>query len=229
MSLARVGIQIAASTPPADLGAIAAETERLGYGEIWLAEDYFELGGIASAGIVLAATERIPVGLGIVAGGVRHPAVTAMEFATLGRAYPNRFLGGIGHGVPGWMHQMGLKPGSPIRALREAVAAIGELLGGEELTRTGEYFTFDGVQLDDVPDEPVPLYLGEENPVGHQLDRGGVGDLVLEPHLVADDVTQLAVQLIGDAAGHGPGRQPPRLGMPDHTVSPPPHRQADFR
>ena len=169
MSSARVGIQIAASTPPADLSAIAAEAERLGYGEIWLAEDYFELGGIASAGIVLAATERIPVGLGIVAGGVRHPAVTAMEFATLGRAYPNRFLGGIGHGVPGWMHQMGLKPGSPIRALREAVAAIDELLGGEELTRTGEYFTFDGVQLDDVPDEPVPLYLGVHGPASLRL------------------------------------------------------------
>ena len=48
----------------------------------------------------IAATDRIPVGLGIVAGGVRHPAVTAMEFATLGRAYPDRFMGGISTAVP---------------------------------------------------------------------------------------------------------------------------------
>ena len=169
MSLARVGIQIGASTPPSELGGIAAEAEALGYGEIWLAEDYFELGGIASAGIALAATERIPVGLGIVAGVVRHPAVTAMEFATLGRAYPGRFLGGIGHGVPGWVRQMGIEPASPMRALREAVASTRILLDGEELTEAGEYFTFNDVRLDDVPDEPVPLYLGVHGPASLRL------------------------------------------------------------
>ena len=39
--------KIAASTPPGELGAIAAEVEQFGYGELWLAEDYFELGGIS--------------------------------------------------------------------------------------------------------------------------------------------------------------------------------------
>ena len=179
MSVPRIGIQIAASTPPGELAAIAAQAEQLGYGEIWLAENYFELGGIASAGIALAATERIPVGLGVVAGGVRHPAVTAMEFATLGRAYPGRFMGGVGHGAPGWMRQMGLQPGSPIRALREAVAAIGELLGAEELTGNGEYFTFDGVRLDDVPDEPVPLYLGVHGPASLRLSGELAGGTLL--------------------------------------------------
>jgi alkanesulfonate monooxygenase SsuD/methylene tetrahydromethanopterin reductase-like flavin-dependent oxidoreductase (luciferase family) len=169
VSRPRVGIQIAASTPPADLGAIAAEAERLGYGEIWLAEDCFELGGIASVGIALAATERIPVGLGIVAGGVRHPAVTAMEFATLGRTYPGRFLGGIGHGVPGWMSQMGLEPASPLRSLREALASTRRLLDGEKLTEVGEYFTFDNVHLDHAPDVPVPLYLGVHGPASLRL------------------------------------------------------------
>jgi alkanesulfonate monooxygenase SsuD/methylene tetrahydromethanopterin reductase-like flavin-dependent oxidoreductase (luciferase family) len=169
MSSARVGIQIAASTPPGELGAIAAEAEQLGYGEIWLAEDYFELGGIASVGIALAATERIPVGLGIVAGGVRHPAVTAMEFATLGRAYPERFMGGIGHGVPGWVRQMGLEPASPLGSLRESVGATRELLSGEEVTRDGEYFTFDRVRLDHTPQPRLPLYLGVHGPASLRL------------------------------------------------------------
>ena len=75
-----IGIQIGASTSPADLPEVVRKAEELGYGELWLAEDYFQLGGIASAAIALAATDTIPVGLGVVAGVVRHPAVTAMEF-----------------------------------------------------------------------------------------------------------------------------------------------------
>lgn len=169
MSFPPIGIQIAASIPPGELAAIAAQAEQLGYGEIWLAENYFELGGIASAGIALAATERIPVGLGVVAGGVRHPAVTAMEFATLGRAYPGRFMGGVGHGAPGWVRQMGLEPASPLRSLRESGGATRDLLCGEELTRDGEYFTFDRVRLDHAPQPRVPLYLGVHGPASLRL------------------------------------------------------------
>ena len=112
----------------------------------------------------IAATDRIPVGLGIVAGGVRHPAVTAMEFATLARAYPDRFTGGIGHGATGWVRQMGLEPASPLRSLREAVATTRRLLDGAELTEVGEYFTFDH------PADPrVPLCLGVHGPASLRL------------------------------------------------------------
>ena len=60
------------------------------------------------AALALQATSQITVGLGVVASVARHPAVTAMEIATLVRAYPGRFLPGIGHGVPFWTDQMGL-------------------------------------------------------------------------------------------------------------------------
>jgi alkanesulfonate monooxygenase SsuD/methylene tetrahydromethanopterin reductase-like flavin-dependent oxidoreductase (luciferase family) len=38
----------------------------------------------------------IPGGVGIVAAVARHPAVTAMEVASLARTYPGRFSAGIG-------------------------------------------------------------------------------------------------------------------------------------
>ena len=91
-----IGVQIGATTSPAELRAVVAEADQLGYGEIWLAEDYFDLGGIASAATALAATDEIPIGLGVVAAAARHPAATAMEFATLGGVYPGRFMAGIG-------------------------------------------------------------------------------------------------------------------------------------
>jgi alkanesulfonate monooxygenase SsuD/methylene tetrahydromethanopterin reductase-like flavin-dependent oxidoreductase (luciferase family) len=168
MSRGRVGIQVAASTPPDELAAICAEVERLGYAELWLAEDYFELGGIASAAVALAATKTIPVGLGVLSDRVRHPAVTAMELATLGGAYPGRFMAGLGHGVPSWVGQMGLSPASLIRSLREGAGAVHRLLDGQELSEAGEYATFERVRLLHPPPQ-VPVYLGVHGPRSLEL------------------------------------------------------------
>jgi alkanesulfonate monooxygenase SsuD/methylene tetrahydromethanopterin reductase-like flavin-dependent oxidoreductase (luciferase family) len=171
----RIGIQLAASTPPLELGLIAAEVERLGYGELWLAEDYFELGGIASVGTALGSTLRMPIGLGVVSVHARHPAVTAMEFATLAGAFPGRFQAGVGHGVPSWLDQMGRRPTSLIRSLRDGSSAIRRLLDGAELTEQGEFSTFDGVRLLHPPDERLPLYFGVHGPRSLRLS-GEIAD-----------------------------------------------------
>lgn len=167
--MSRVGIQIGASTPPSELPAVVRRAEELGYGEVWLAEDYFELGGIASAATALGATEGIPVGLGVVAAAVRHPAVAAMEFSTLGGVYPGRFMAGLGHGAPGWIRQMRLSPASPMRSLREATDAIRRLLDGGAITESGEYFGFDDVFLDHPPSVEVPIYFGVHGPASLRL------------------------------------------------------------
>jgi alkanesulfonate monooxygenase SsuD/methylene tetrahydromethanopterin reductase-like flavin-dependent oxidoreductase (luciferase family) len=161
---ARVGVQIGATTPASELGAVVAEAERLGYGEAWLAEDYFDLGGVASSAVALAGTHDIPIGLGVVAAPARHPAALAMEYATLSGAFPGRFMAGIGHGAPGWLRQMGLQAQSPMRLLREVTTAVRSLLDGREVTVEGEYFRFEGVRLSHVPSTPVPIYLGVHGP-----------------------------------------------------------------
>lgn len=165
----RVGIQVAATTSPGGLRAAVAEVERLGYGEAWLAEDYFELGGIASVTAALSATRELPVGLGILSVRVRHPAVTAMELATVSALHPGRFMAGLGHGVPYWTEQMGLRPKSMIRSMREGASAIRRLLDGEELTETGAYYSFDRIRLLHPPAEYVPLYFGVHGPRSLQL------------------------------------------------------------
>jgi 5,10-methylenetetrahydromethanopterin reductase len=169
MTSRQVGIQVGASTSPATLGPVVAEAERLGYGEIWLAEDYFELGGIASAAMALAATEEIRIGLGVVAAAARHPAVTAMEFATLAAAYPGRFMAGLGHGSPGWVRQMGLQAASPLRSLREATGAVRGLLDGAEVTNDGDYFQLSRIRLAHPAGGPVPLYMGVHGPASLRL------------------------------------------------------------
>src|SRR5215210_2513018 len=103
---------------------MAVEAERAGFGEVWLSEDYFFSGGVSAAAVALAATERIPVGLGVVSAMSRHPALLAMEIATLDRAFPGRLMPAVGLGVPGWLEQMGLKPRSALGAVRECVTAV---------------------------------------------------------------------------------------------------------
>lgn len=164
-----IGIQVGATTSPGDLVSVVSEAEALGYGEIWLAEDYFDLGGIASTAAALAATTRIPIGIGVVAATVRHPAVTAMEFATLEGLYPGRFMAGIGHGAPGWVRQMGLQVDSPVTALREVTSAVEDLLNGHELSENGDNFAFDRIRLGHAPKTPPPIYLGVHGPVSLRL------------------------------------------------------------
>ena len=170
-----LGIQIGASTPPGELPGIARLAEKLGYSEIWLAEDYFELGGIASAASALAATDTIPIGLGVVAAAVRHPGVTAMEFATLGGAYPGRFMAGLGHGAPAWVRQMGLTAESPMSLLREVTGVVRRLLDGETVSEKGDYFELDDVSLDHPPSTRVPIYFGAQGPMSLRLS-GEIAD-----------------------------------------------------
>ena len=159
-----VGLVLGSSLPPEDISTVARRGEELGFGELWLAEDYFFTGGISGATAVLEQTKEIPVGLGIVSAMVRHPAVLAMEIATMARMYPGRVYPGIGLGVPAWIEQMGLTPPSQLGAMRECVGSVRRLLDGEELTESGTSFEFNQVKLTHPVSEKVPLYMGVVGP-----------------------------------------------------------------
>src|SRR5207245_7702895 len=113
-SMSGVGLLLGSSSPPELIPKLAAKAEELGFAELWLSEDYFTTGGIAAAGAALAATSTIPVATGVVSAMARHPAVLAMEAATLARLHPRRFRLGVGLGVRDWLQQMGLDPASPL-------------------------------------------------------------------------------------------------------------------
>ena len=76
---------------------------------------------------------------------------------------------------------------------------------------------------------PVALRLGEQDAVGHQLHVGRGARPVGEAHLVADDLPELGLQLLGDARRRRARRDAPRLGVADHAVDAAPELQADLR
>jgi alkanesulfonate monooxygenase SsuD/methylene tetrahydromethanopterin reductase-like flavin-dependent oxidoreductase (luciferase family) len=170
-----LGLVLGSALAPEGLPRLARLAEQLGYGELWFAEDYFFTGGVSAAAAALAATERIPIGLGVVSAMVRHPALLAMEIATLERTFPGRLHPGIGTGVPAWMRQMGLKPKSPLSALRESVTTVRRLLDGEEVSLDGRCFQLDRVKLAHPPQTRVPLYMGVLAPKAMELS-GEIAD-----------------------------------------------------
>lgn len=160
-----IGLVLGSSLAPESIGPAAAAAERAGFDELWLPEDMFFTGGISGANLVLAATEHIRVGVGVVSAMVRHPALLAVELATTARAHPDRLIPGIGLGVPAWMRQMGLHPQSPLTAVRECVEVVRALLAGNTVTsEEGAVFHCDGVRLEYPPPAPLPLHVGVVGP-----------------------------------------------------------------
>jgi alkanesulfonate monooxygenase SsuD/methylene tetrahydromethanopterin reductase-like flavin-dependent oxidoreductase (luciferase family) len=194
---------------PEEIGGIARLAERLGFSELWLAEDYFFTGGVSGAAFALAATERISVGLGIVSAMVRHPALLAMEISTLSRTSPGRLLPGIGLGVPFWVRQMGLMPDSSLAAMRECVTSVRRLLAGEEVTEEGANFAFRNVRLTYPAQERLPVYMGVIGPkmleLSGEVADGTIGSVLASPQYVTWAREQIAA---GQARANRSERHP---------------------
>jgi 5,10-methylenetetrahydromethanopterin reductase len=177
-----LGYVIRPEHPPEALPELARHVEAAGFDELWVWEDCFWAGGIATAATALAVTERVRVGIGIVPAPVRNPAFLAMEAAALERLHPGRLHLGIGHGVAAWMRQIGALPRSQLGLIEETVAAVRALLAGEEVTVDGDYVRLDRVRLEQPPDAPPPVSLGVRRPRSLALaGRVADGTLLAEP------------------------------------------------
>ncbi|GAA1776062.1 LLM class flavin-dependent oxidoreductase [Luedemannella helvata] len=178
----RVGVMLPRDLPAAQVLPYARRAEQLGFDELWVVEDLGFRGGVAQAGAVLAVTRHITVGIGILPAGARNAAFAAMELATLAQLFPGRLIAGVGHGMPGWMRQVGAWPASPLTLLSEYTAAVRALLRGEAGPADGRYVQVEGVVLDERPDVVPPVVLGVRGPRSLALaGRAADGVLLAEP------------------------------------------------
>ncbi len=159
-----VGAVFLPQLPPERLRSVAVAADESGVSELWLWEDCFLESGIASAAAVLAWTTNLRVGIGLLPVPLRNVALTAMETATLDRLFPHRLEVGVGHGVQGWMKQVGAQVPSPLTLLREHLTALRALLGGDTVTVQGTHVQLRGVRLDWPPMVRPPVLAGGEGP-----------------------------------------------------------------
>ncbi|BCB83584.1 LLM class flavin-dependent oxidoreductase [Phytohabitans suffuscus] len=199
--------------PPERLRSVVRAADEAGLEELWLWEDCFLEGGVASMSAALAWSGRLRVGMGLLPVPLRNVAVAAMEVATLDRLFPGRALVGIGHGVQDWMGQVGARVESPVTLLREYGTALRALLGGERVTTEGRYVSLDGVALDWPPPARPPLFVGAVGPRSLRL-AGEIADGTLLTGGTTPDEVRRARALVDE----GRARRPEGAGDPHAIV-----------
>jgi 5,10-methylenetetrahydromethanopterin reductase len=174
-----LGVAMTGVFPVTEAVELAKVAETSGLGSAWFAEDYFFRGGIPYMAAAAMATKKIRIGLGVVNPYSRHPALIAMEFATLDEMSNMRTIFGLGSGVPFWMEQMGIYDKKPLSRTRACVDLVRKIMTGENINHEGKFFTAKDIKL---VFEPVrkraPIYLAFEGPKGLELS-GEIGDGVI--------------------------------------------------
>ncbi len=192
-----LGVVFRPQLPPERLHSFAQAADEAGLDELWLWEDCFLEGGIASAAAALAWTQRVRVCIGVLPTPLRNVALTAMEVATLERMFPKRVGLGIGHGVQDWMGQVGARPASPLTLMREYADALRGLLDGDEMTVAGRYVSLDAVRLDWPPPSAPPIWAAGEGPKTLRL-TGEVADGTILTGGTTPDAVRRARALIDE-------------------------------
>jgi len=174
-----LGVAMTGVFPVSEAVELAKVAEKSGLGSAWFAEDYFFRGGIPYMAAAAMATEKLRIGLGVVNPYSRHPALIAMEFATLDEMSNQRTVFGLGSGVPFWMDQMGIYDKKPLSRTRACVDLVRKIMTGENINHEDKFFTAKDIKL---VFEPVrkraPIYLAFEGPKGLALS-GEIGDGVI--------------------------------------------------
>jgi 5,10-methylenetetrahydromethanopterin reductase len=154
--------------PAAAAQAIGAAqiAERRGFGSLWIAEDYFFPSAFPLAAAAAAVTEKLVIATGVVNPYSRHPALLAMEAASISVLAPGRFVLGLGSSTRLWIQeQMGLPFTRPLATLREGVDIIRKMLNGDVCDHTGSQFRLSGARLQvAAADRTVPIFLGVKGP-----------------------------------------------------------------
>lgn len=214
MHQASIGVIVPPWFAPELLLDAARAIEAAGVPELWLWEDCFFESGFAPAAAVLSATTTLRVRVGLIPVPLRNVALTAMEAATIARMFPGRFQHVVGHGVQGWMRQVGSRVESPLGLLAEYLEALDLLLAGDEVTMEGRYVSLDKVRLAYPPRDHLRTWGGAtgEKTLA-MLGRSASGVLVdsgTSPARLREIVTLI------DDANAGTGRTRPAIPIYAH-------------
>ena len=163
-----------------EFAAHARRAEEMGFSTFWVPEDPFYRGAFTVASAIACNTSKIKIGLGIVNPYLRHPALTAMEFAALDEVSDGRAILGIGAGLKDWIEgRLKIPYTKPTVAMRECIEIIRRFFRGEEVTYPGRVFQTERIKLSFKPVRTeIPIHLGVLGPKNCEM-TGEVADGLL--------------------------------------------------
>lgn len=145
-------------------------------GGFWLGEGLHGRGAISLLAAIAVQTNKIQLGTAIIGVYNRHPAIMAMEAATIDELSAGRFNLGIGVNVSSLVMHGSIREASmakevkPYQAMKDSLEIIRGLMSGKKVVYEGRVFGLPepGSALDFHGFRPVrkdlPLYVGSRSP-----------------------------------------------------------------
>lgn len=180
------GISFDGFIPVRDAVALAQQAEALGARSFWIAEHLGFRESIVTSTAIALGTKQATVVPTALSPYLRHPMPTAMALSSLAELVPGRCGVAVGVGNPMFLRESGLEVEKPVKAIRDYVAALRNLMSGEATRLEGATFNLSGARISFVPEKLPPVYLA---PMGPQMLKlsGEVADgLVLSAGLSLD-------------------------------------------
>lgn len=195
----RFGVGILSERPQSELATLATKIEKLGYDNIWIADERFYRDPYVTMANFCFATQTVQLGTSVTNPYTRYPAVTAAAIASLDELSGGRAILGIGAG--GSNHRMlGIKREKPAVALREAITVIRRLIAGEKVTYEGEIVKVYDAKLDFQPIRPqIPVYIAARGPSILEL-AGEIADGVIIGGFTSEEGIHYALEHVARGA-----------------------------
>src|SRR3989442_15346103 len=189
----RIGVMQLTMEPLDEMLASARVMDEVGMDTIWLAEAYpwWRKHGMEArsstvvSGLMARATERLTIGWGIISPFTRRPVQAAMDARVVQEAAgPDRFL--LGFGTPKiFLNNAQMQTRKTLGPMRDAVAIVRGVLGGEAFRYEGEAFSADVPALESdarAPRGVPPVYVAATAPKMQAL-AGEIADGCLTPSI----------------------------------------------
>lgn len=177
--------------------------ESAGFEAVWQAESRLVRDAIVPMAAYAATSRHIKIGSGVINNWSRNAAVIAATFLTLDDLAPDRIMCGIGAWWDPLARKVGINRRNNLKAMREVVTVVRQLLARQRVTYRGEFVHLDDVELDVIHGrkEPrnVPIYIGATGPKMMAL-AGEIADGVVLNYLVSPQYNEAAMHQLEKGA-----------------------------
>ncbi len=150
----------------------AKYAESHGFEAVWQAESRLVRDAIVPMAAYAAVTSKLKVGSGVINNWTRNIGLLAATFLTLDDLAPNRIICGIGAWWDPLAKNVGIERKKPLKAMRETIEVMKQLLALKRVTYHGEFHHVDGIELDVVHGRREPRHV--------PIMIGATGDAMME-------------------------------------------------
>ena len=160
LSPARLALALRGASPRRT-SELAQRADSAGVSRLLISERPGGPDAFSMTAFLLAQTQRMAIGPGLVSAFDRHPLVLARAAATCDQLAPGRALLGLGRSSRHYVEEVLHLPYQPAtQRMEEVVAVVRRLLTGQEVLFAGEFLSLEGARLDPSPTSLIPILVG---------------------------------------------------------------------